>query len=93
MHSKNQVPQGMRESTPVERTLDLAAMPSSMKQELNAIYCSDCQTARFFLSALCFAVALIFCFAACESNDAKDWACMAAWTVSGVFWLCFGLAS
>ena len=51
------------------------------------------ETSRFFLSATSFAVALIFCFAACDSGEAKDWACSAAWTVSGVFWLCFGLAA
>ena len=39
------------------------------------------ETMRFFLSAICFAVALIFCFAACDSGEPKDWACAAAWTV------------
>lgn len=45
MHSKQTVPQGMRESTPVERILDLHASASSVKQEFPGFSRGECQIA------------------------------------------------
>ena len=53
MDNEHTVPQGMRESTPVERILDLAFMPSSRKQESPGFSRGECQKFKPSASDLC----------------------------------------
>ena len=51
------------------------------------------ETMRYLMSAVSFATALVFCISACNSNEAKDWLAVAAWAVTGIYWLLFALVS